>query len=272
MDDGSTDGTPDLCASYNDTIRYFRKPNGGAASALNYGIGKMRGEWFKWLSSDDLLELNALASLVGDGVDHRIGVVYGDFTQIDTRGRPIRRHHDRAIDSHADFVVALWMNFIGSAGAAIVRRSCFERVGLFDETLRYAEDYDWWLRAAMLYGVRFRYVPVLVAKYRIHPGQITAQKLQRTARLRDQIRSKTSRMLLERGKSFPALMEYYSEATDRFSRIFGPVVELGKFLAKAPRSATVYYWAVKLAPGWSSMAYWAANPPTGVWRPGESQR
>ena len=56
VNDGSTDGgaTERIACSYGDKIRYFSKPNGGVSSALNLGIEKMKGEYFSWLSHDDL--------------------------------------------------------------------------------------------------------------------------------------------------------------------------------------------------------------------------
>ena len=56
VNDGSCDNgkTEEIALSYGDKIRYFRKENGGSSSALNYGIKQMNGEWFSWLSHDDL--------------------------------------------------------------------------------------------------------------------------------------------------------------------------------------------------------------------------
>ena len=56
VNDGSRDEgrSDDIAKSYGDKIRYFPKENGGSSSALNEGIKNMRGEWFSWLSHDDL--------------------------------------------------------------------------------------------------------------------------------------------------------------------------------------------------------------------------
>ena len=56
VNDGSTDGgaTEEIALSYGDRIRYFTKENGGVSSALNVGIREMKGEYFSWLSHDDL--------------------------------------------------------------------------------------------------------------------------------------------------------------------------------------------------------------------------
>ena len=55
VNDGSKDdgATEKIALSYGDKIRYYAKENGGVSSALNYGIEKMKGEYFSWLSHDD---------------------------------------------------------------------------------------------------------------------------------------------------------------------------------------------------------------------------
>ena len=54
VNDGSSDKTDEICKSYGSRIRYFKKENGGVSTALNLGIKKMNGEYFSWLSHDDL--------------------------------------------------------------------------------------------------------------------------------------------------------------------------------------------------------------------------
>ncbi len=58
INDGSNDNgaTEAIAKSYGDKIRYFSKENGGVATALNMGIENMRGEYFSWLSHDDVYE------------------------------------------------------------------------------------------------------------------------------------------------------------------------------------------------------------------------
>src|SRR5262245_18482633 len=54
INDGSTDdgATAQVAQIYGSRIRYYEKANGGCGSALNYGIERMRGEYFSWLSHD----------------------------------------------------------------------------------------------------------------------------------------------------------------------------------------------------------------------------
>ena len=70
VNDGSNDqgATDNICKSYGDKIRYFEKENGGVASALNLGIKEMNGEYFAWLSHDDLFAKNSkyIMQITGD--------------------------------------------------------------------------------------------------------------------------------------------------------------------------------------------------------------
>jgi len=64
IDDGSKDSTKDVIDTFiNKRIRYFRKENGGASSARNYGINKALGKWIIFLDSDDTIEAKSLRKL-----------------------------------------------------------------------------------------------------------------------------------------------------------------------------------------------------------------
>src|SRR5690606_10351532 len=59
VDDGSTDNSSELCKVYVEKdlrIKYFRKENGGSASARNFGLSKANGEYISWIDADDWIE------------------------------------------------------------------------------------------------------------------------------------------------------------------------------------------------------------------------
>ena len=66
VNDGSTDSgtTEEIARSYGDRLRYYHKENGGVASALNFGIREMRGEYFSWLSHDDVYYPNKVETQI----------------------------------------------------------------------------------------------------------------------------------------------------------------------------------------------------------------
>ncbi|MGH9429781.1 MAG: glycosyltransferase family 2 protein, partial [Terriglobia bacterium] len=77
VDDGSTDDTSERVKRYGSRIEYFHKPNGGQASALNFGIAKARGEIIALLDADDLFLPGKLARIAeAFRQDPALGMVY----------------------------------------------------------------------------------------------------------------------------------------------------------------------------------------------------
>ncbi len=171
VDDGSTDRTPDVIASYGDRIRAFRKPNGGVATALNLGIRQARGESVAWLSSDDLWEPRKLERQVEAlRGNPKAGLVYTDVWVIDADGRVLRRTPPPSNETGQQFLRALLRRCFVNGTSVLVRREVFDAVGLFDEKLQIATDYDMWLRIAQA-GFEFVHLPEPLARYRVHPEQ-----------------------------------------------------------------------------------------------------
>ena len=93
VNDGSKDdgATERIALSYGDKIRYFSKENGGVSSALNYGISRMRGEYFSWLSHDDAYTPNkitdAIQTLISTGSMDQNTIAYTSGFYIDKDGK-----------------------------------------------------------------------------------------------------------------------------------------------------------------------------------------
>jgi len=190
VNDGSPDdgATRQVALRYGDKIRYFEKPNGGSSSALNYGIKMMRGEWFSWLSHDDLYYpekvekqieyLNSLNIPDSEIADH---VFFAASELIDGDRKLIRRPSAQSVEVCAKRVNQITSNayliaeptennFHGCS--CLVHRRAFENVGMFDEALRLLNDIDMWYRLyANDYHVHF--IPKVLVKGRVHSKQIS---------------------------------------------------------------------------------------------------
>jgi len=196
IDDGSKDNTKDICSKYGNKINYYYKQNGGIGSALNYGIKKMNGDWFKWLSSDDVLTLDAVETLVRHAHDLEAMIIYTDYDIIDNEGKLVKTFIEPHYDTYHEYASALWSRFIGNGSSVLIHKSCFEKVGLFDETLRSAEDYDWWLRACLLHKYMFIHLPQVTLKYRVHNKQLTAEVKHNALQIDEKIRNKIRQEIL----------------------------------------------------------------------------
>jgi glycosyltransferase involved in cell wall biosynthesis len=193
VDDGSTDNTPEILASYGPRIRTFRKPNGGGASAINFGIGQAHGDWIAWLSADDLWEptnLERQAATIAE--DPFIGLLYTDFATIDAEGNVISRVHLPPPPTRPARVVAIMRRCFINGCASLIHRDVFTDVGLFDEADRVAYDYDMWLRIVPRFEIR--YLPETLAYYRVHSGQLS-RRWEVMDRARRRVRSRAIRRL-----------------------------------------------------------------------------
>lgn len=190
VNDGSRDGgaTERVALSYGDRIRYIYKENGGSSSALNAGIAHMTGEWFSWLSHDDLYVPEKLEKQVaymnGLGLDYHAlsgHIFFSAWDLIDASGKTIQRTTRRQARDRAERMRALPHNgyliaeptvhtFHGCS--CLIHRDVLKKVGGFDEQLRIINDVDLWYRLyAAGYAVDF--IPESLVKGRIHGAQVS---------------------------------------------------------------------------------------------------
>ena len=166
VDDGSTDDTKEVAASLGGEISYVHQQNAGPPAARNTGLRMARGPLIGFLDADDLWTQGKLALQVARLMDEpSVDVVLG-YTQVVYVGTHHEAHRGRPLPPPGPALVL---------GAALFRRSSFERVGVLDETLRYSDDVDWFLRAKER-GVSLRIHEDIVLLYRRHDRNLTSQK------------------------------------------------------------------------------------------------
>ncbi|GAB3473771.1 hypothetical protein GCM10027321_47430 [Massilia terrae] len=142
VDGGSTDGTLDMIAAYPGNKRVLHDVGGGISRAMNQGIEAARGRYIAHLHSDDYYASDDVLATVADRFEQdRVDWVFGKV-QVLKDGRlvppyPTVPYSYRAFASGRAFV---------AHPAVFLRRAVFERVGMFDEQLKYAMDIDLWLR------------------------------------------------------------------------------------------------------------------------------
>jgi O-antigen/teichoic acid export membrane protein/glycosyltransferase involved in cell wall biosynthesis len=155
-------------------IHLLRTENHGVSAARNLGFQRSSGEYLIFLDSDDVLLPGAVeAHLKALLAQPKAGLSFGPVKLIDEIGKQLRPPYigRRRRDY---FFPLLESNLIGCPGAAMIRREMFVAVGLFDEELRNAEDYELFLRIA-------RHSPlvqhsVCVVEYRQHSASKSQPK------------------------------------------------------------------------------------------------
>ncbi len=167
VDDGSTDATADIIHALNNpVIRYIHQSNSGPSKARNTGILQAQGELIAFLDADDCWPADKLKrQLLFLDENPNVDVVGGLIDYFYMPGSEYRKEQLK-IDSPV-FNVQL--------GGLIVRKEVFQRVGYFNEQLRFSEDQDWILRIKEA-NVMMTILNDIVLLYRIHPGNMTIHR------------------------------------------------------------------------------------------------
>jgi hypothetical protein len=181
VDDGSQDDTRRVITAYPDPpVRYIFQDNGGTSKARNTGVKASTGEYIAFLDSDDLFLPDKLGLQVAalDRNPH-IGLVASGWTEVDTEQAPLRDLNPWRLTPNLS--LNDWLNGCPViVPAVLVRRSWLIQVGLFDDHLRYVEDWDLWLRLAYA-GCSMSWEPGLVCLRTVH----TESKVRNIAAMSD---------------------------------------------------------------------------------------
>lgn len=180
VNDGSCDDgkTREIALSFNNSIRYFEKDNNGVSSALNYGLEKMEGEYFSWLSHDDQYypwkiekQINLISKL-----NNRKVVIFSHQNHINDAGLVIYRDDHYRYKKEKLALLLFYRYFIGGC-SLLIPKAAFDEVGKFSEQYRYVQDYEMWFRMINS-GYEFVYLPISTVMMRIHDEQDTVKNIE----------------------------------------------------------------------------------------------
>jgi glycosyltransferase involved in cell wall biosynthesis len=212
MDAGSTDETLAILEKYRGRLEFHSGPDHGTADAINKGFARLHGSVFAYLNADDIYVPGAISTAMRAlASEPETGVVYGDANWMDEGGRVLAPYpvqpFDAALLSQECFI---------SQPAAFIRRDAFELAGRMDPKLRYAYDYDLWIRISRLYPLRK--VDAVLASSRMHQHNKTVG--QRRAVLRETLKLLQSHYGYV---PFRPVHAYASYLLDRRDQFFEPL-------------------------------------------------
>lgn len=236
VNDGSDDegATERIALSYGDRIRYFAVENGGVSSALNFGIAQMTGEWFSWLSHDDLylperIQLAVEKVTMARGVVDKF-IVLNKAVLIGSDGkkinRPLRRIGKNVLSPLESYRKLAARNNINGC-AVLVPKKAFTEAGLFCPEYRYIQDTDLWIRL-ILSGYSFVILNRVLTKTRIHAGQVS----QKTPEL----------FGIENERMGLAFAQQVCDNIERFSDFLFPMLEADIIQKNSNAAAKIISW------------------------------
>jgi len=174
VDDASTDNTIDVISALNSKrIKYIRHEyNKGEAEARNTGILNTNGQYIAFLDDDDewlpkKLELQVKKI---ENSPQKTGLIYTSIIRYYYKeNKLIKKHQSITLHKGETYHILMKQNIIGTPSCVLIRRKCIEKIGLFDNTISYGLDYDYWIRISKHFDIEYLTEPLV--KYRIHENR-----------------------------------------------------------------------------------------------------
>ena len=170
VNDGSTDATEQIALSYGDKIRYFSKENGGTSTALNLAIQNMKGEYFSWLSHDDLYYPQKIARNVEElaKLENKDTIIISDLDGMTDHTRTFKtagyqEHRDAYPKRNTSYLYPVIYNKTHGC-THLISKKVFETVGLFDVNERVAHDFEFYYRAFAKFPHHYIDEPLVTAR------------------------------------------------------------------------------------------------------------
>jgi glycosyltransferase involved in cell wall biosynthesis len=216
VDDGSTDHTAAVAEGFGDKVRYRRKPNGGKASAVNFGLREATQEYVYVFDDDDLAYPDAIEKLLAPlEANSSLAFAHGGLTHFHVR------EDGRLEDiSQPALVIAkpgyhftfLQQRCTIAHNTMLVRRKCYDEVGYFNEAFKRSEDFEFLLRLTS--RANGASVPHRVLRFRNHTGLRGDASSLHSIDQRDRIHFSMERMMFRDLRGTVALQRYAGKSDD----------------------------------------------------------
>ncbi|MEM8531558.1 MAG: glycosyltransferase [Chloroflexota bacterium] len=182
-DDGSNDRSISIIKEFSDPriqLTCFHT-NRGASTAMNHCIKHASGEFIAVLNSDDEFLPDKLAQQVSFLDEHPdIGAVFSYATIIDENNHEVEDegHFYKRVFVQENRTRFAWLKRFFFQGnclchpSVLIRKECYDNVGLYDERLAHVPDLDFWIRLCAMYDIHI--IPENLVRFRIHRDETNA--------------------------------------------------------------------------------------------------
>jgi GT2 family glycosyltransferase len=168
----STDETLSILRRY-PHLTWVSEPDRGQSHALNKALLRSRGEIIAWLNADDAYEPGAFAVAARElRTETDVRAIAGSVHLVDETGRILRTSTPNVCT--LDGMIEFWRRgFCLEQCGVLLRREVFDEIGLLDERLHFAMDYEFLLRLVARHPLKL--VPDVLARFTLHPGSKTGR-------------------------------------------------------------------------------------------------
>jgi len=177
VNDGSPGPVDSIVTHFADPrVILLNQVNMGPSASRNHGVKFSKGEYIAFLDSDDVWERDKLTRQMESfySTPHA-SIVYSQRSYIDGNGCKVNGYKMTLHDGH--ILNNLWIDNFICLSSAVLKREVFDSAGLFDESLRMSEDWEFWLRVALKH--RFVACPDELVRYRLHGSQASNRRMER---------------------------------------------------------------------------------------------
>jgi glycosyltransferase involved in cell wall biosynthesis len=237
VNDGGDDLTELLESFHDDRIVYLRLPERRERSAArNTGIRAARGQYIAYLDDDDLYYPDHLATIISFMREQRVQAAYSDAYRARQQmvdGTYVTVDRTVLYADEFDREELLCINFIPIL-CMVHERSCLEKAGMFDESLRTHEDWDVWIRIACHYPIRR--VPHVTCEYRVrddltntstrHKANLVSSQKEVYQRYRNELKNPVESLAKQQSCLFNQLVGMYQSLERRLAASNCPVDEI----------------------------------------------
>ena len=204
INDGSTDSTREIILSYNDPriCLIDNEENMGLTKSLNKGLKIARGEYIARMDADDISMPERFESQIDFLNHHRDYAVVGTFLKVINEDSKVVFTIEKPIQ-HTDIREFLNKDNCIGHGSAMIRKTCLQNVGFYDESIEKSQDYELWLRISQNY--RLANIPQYLYMWRNHKENISEKHRNEQKHFVEMIKTRAE------GKTENRSGDYYSE-------------------------------------------------------------
>ncbi len=186
IDGASTDGSVEVIrsfeASLGERLKWISEPDKGIYNAMNKGIGMATGDYLQFLNSGDFLVSNDITLRMTEALKNKEypSILYGNMLKDMPGGKAMR---DRCFAGREISFLGFYTGSLNHS-SAYIRRSLFNRYGMYDEGFKIVSDWKWFLQAIILGGEKPVYVDMDVTLFDMNGISEKNKALDKTERRR----------------------------------------------------------------------------------------